>query len=368
MAVAQQIAAGEQIISSGTLPWQADSWNRLCASLASNRLAHAVLLSAPKGMGKRHFAEEAAALLLCSQPIDNEGGGKRACGNCKQCHLLAAGSHPDLRTLVPEDSRVIKIDQVRRLGEFCVRSPQVAGRKVAIVDSADRLNLNAANALLKTLEEPVEDVQLLLLHHAGEPVLPTIRSRCQALRLALPSMEAGLAWLSEQEHEATGVDIQTALTRARGAPLVALELLNNGQVAAGDECLESLRLFLRGERQVVEAVAPFVKLGVEPSLDLLGHWAFDAMKLALDESTDSARVAGTADGNAAPSVTRAREMFAFLAKNNPADRFVILLDQVTQARRAQTYNINPELMLTDILLSWKALMPRRRRAVTARMN
>src|SRR5690606_30069667 len=97
----------------------------------------------------------------------------------KQCALTIAGTHPDIRFYAPEKSRMIRVDQVRALSAFAVGSPQVAHRKVIVVDRADQLNINAANALLKTLEEPSADVVLILLQEAGRPILPTLRSRCQ---------------------------------------------------------------------------------------------------------------------------------------------------------------------------------------------
>lgn len=341
----------------GTLPWHSASWAQFSASLAARRVPHAILLGGARGSGKRHFANQCAALLLCVSPVTAPGAESQACGQCKQCQLLAGGFHPDLSILQPVESRVIKIEQVRRLNDFLIQSPQVARRKVAIIDSADRLNLNAANALLKTLEEPVEDVVLLLLHNAGEPLLPTIRSRCQLQRLALPGPEQGLAWLGSVTEGQSPETLETALDRAHGAPFVALALLEGGQLAGGDECLESLRLFLKGERQLVEATASFNRLGIEPSLDLFAHWAVAAMKLALDPDNTGA-------------VGPGREMLGFLARSNQALRFTAILDQVTAARRHQVYNVNPELVINDILLSWKALMPVKRRTAptSARMG
>lgn len=332
----------------GVMPWHNASWEQFASNLAAGRLPHAVLLGGPRGTGKRQFANQAAALLLCASPVQPASAEAAACGTCKQCRLLAADSHPDLTALAPVDSRVIKIDQVRRLTEFVVQSPQVSQRKVAIVDSADSLNINAANALLKTLEEPVEDVVLLLVHHAGEPLLPTIRSRCQALRLPLPGPEVALAWMQGLAPDQDRELLATALERARGAPLAALMLLQAGELEAGDRCLDSLRLYLKGERHLVDAAAPFVQLGLEPSLDLMSQWTLVAMKMALGESE-----AMTGPG---------RDMLSFLARSNQALQFTGILDQITAARRNQVYNINPELVIDELLLSWKALMPRRRRA------
>jgi len=158
------------------MPWLRRAWQTVQSRVAEDRLPHALILVGECGVGKRAWAEAVGGLLLCDQPLGREAGQPIACGRCKQCELLAAASHPDIRIYAPEKSRMVKVDQVRALSSFAVASPQVAHHKVAIIDRADQLNINAANALLKTLEEPLPDVTLILLQESGRPVLPTIRS------------------------------------------------------------------------------------------------------------------------------------------------------------------------------------------------
>jgi DNA polymerase-3 subunit delta' len=144
------------------------------ADFASRRLHHGWLLAGPRGLGKRHFAEWAARLLL-------GGEGETA-------RLIEARSHPDLRLLQVEpdekgkERQVIVVDQVRELGRFLAGAPAYGGYRVVIVDAADDLNPNAANALLKMLEEPGARTVFLMVAHAASRLLPTIRSRCRLLR------------------------------------------------------------------------------------------------------------------------------------------------------------------------------------------
>ncbi|MDP9032838.1 MAG: DNA polymerase III subunit delta', partial [Pseudomonadota bacterium] len=139
-------------------PWQDSLWQQL-AGRAQH--AHAYLLHGPVGIGKRALAERLMASLLCQRP-----NGLEACGECKSCMLLKAGSHPDNYLLEPEEAdKAIKVDQVRDLVSFVVQTAQMGGRKVVLIEPVESMNINAANALLKSLEEPSGDTVLLLVSH-----------------------------------------------------------------------------------------------------------------------------------------------------------------------------------------------------------
>lgn len=139
-------------------PWQQALWSQLGGRAQH---AHAYLLYGPAGIGKRALAEHWAAQLLCQRPA-----AAGACGECKACQLLAAGTHPDYFVLEPEEAeKPIRVDQVRDLVGFVVQTAQLGGRKVVLLEPAEAMNVNAANALLKSLEEPSGDTVLLLISH-----------------------------------------------------------------------------------------------------------------------------------------------------------------------------------------------------------
>lgn len=200
-------------------PWQADDWRRI--NLERERLPNAWLLTGLTGIGKAAFAEELARSLLC----DHSAVDHVACGECESCRWFALGSHPDFRRLSPlteEDEEktsrklpVIKIEAVREVIEFAHLSSHRQGQRVVLVEPAEALNPAAANALLKILEEPPTDVLFLLVAHAQQRLLPTIRSRCRQFAMTAPSQEQALAWLRQQ-----GVaDAQTELAHHGGSPL-----------------------------------------------------------------------------------------------------------------------------------------------------
>lgn len=187
-----------------------------------DRLHHAWLVQGMPGIGKLALARAMAGALLCEEPLPDG----RACGRCQGCHLYALGHHPDVRTLQPpeeDDSGkrrqpIINIDQVRELADFVGLTSHRGRYRIIIVAPAEALNAAAANALLKTLEEPPPATVFLLVSHQSGRLLPTIRSRCRALPVPRPDAAAAAAWLQEQGLE----EGQAWLAYTGGAPLAAL--------------------------------------------------------------------------------------------------------------------------------------------------
>lgn len=198
------------------------------SALARGRLHHAWLLTGPEGLGKAGFAWRAAARLLGAPDLD-------AHPDHPAVRLMTAGSHPDFMTLELEARdrsgtlrREITVDQARRLPEFFSKAPAMGRYRVAIIDAADDLNTNAANAVLKTLEEPSGSGVLFLISHAPGRLLPTIRSRCRRLRFDPWPTEAVAAFLGER-----GLDPALAALAA-GSPGRALALAEGGPALEDD--------------------------------------------------------------------------------------------------------------------------------------
>jgi len=178
------------------LPWQAEHWTRLQARRQRDALPHALLLCGAAGLGKRAFAQRFVQGLLCAEPADGD-----PCGRCRSCLLVAAGTHPDVVSLSfgsrkdgVQRSEIV-VDQIRELSARLAMSSQFGGWQVATIDPADAMNPAAANALLKTLEEPSAQTMLVLLSDAPWRLPQTIRSRCQRIEFQLPAAAAALAWL-----------------------------------------------------------------------------------------------------------------------------------------------------------------------------
>jgi DNA polymerase-3 subunit delta' len=245
---------------SAPLPWQAQDWSHLNQQLADRQLPHALLLVGNQYTGKARLAMALSRLLLCQQP-----SGGLNCGHCHACQLSASGSHGDFRWLQPEEkSRVIKIDQVRSVVEFTNKTAGLGQRKVVVIAPADSMNVNAANALLKSLEEPAADTYLLLVCHRLHSLPATIRSRCQIVKLAVPDAQQCLAWLDQ----ATGERAQSEqlLALADGRPLLAEQLFHDDAGEALGKLRLALQGLLTGRVSVPEAGALFAAASVEEFL------------------------------------------------------------------------------------------------------
>jgi DNA polymerase-3 subunit delta' len=214
-------------------PWNEPLFEALKAR--TERFPHALLIHGARGTGKLALAERVAQFLLC------EAAAGRPCGRCEGCRWFAAGSHPDSRRVEPEalakepmiepeegadvvakrakPSTQIKIEQVRDLDGFLNLRSHRGRLRVALVHPAEDMNPNAANALLKGLEEPPAGAVFVLVSHRPSQLLPTIRSRCVALAVPIPPPAAALQWLAEQG----APNPERWLAYAGGAPLQALE-------------------------------------------------------------------------------------------------------------------------------------------------
>jgi DNA polymerase III subunit delta' len=208
------------------LPWHEVEFGRLLA--ARSGLPHALMLHGAQGIGKLAFAHALTQALLCEAPAPAGS----ACGTCAGCGWFTAGTHPDWLALEPENGRddgdaeqggekkggrQITVDQVRLLTDFINLSSHRGGRKVITVHPAEVLNANAANALLKSLEEPPPDTYFLLVTHRPRFVPPTIKSRCRQLPLPGPAHADAMAWLKSQKV----VEPVLALAQSGNAPLLA---------------------------------------------------------------------------------------------------------------------------------------------------
>ncbi|HEX2199375.1 MAG TPA: DNA polymerase III subunit delta' [Burkholderiales bacterium] len=208
----------------------------------AERLPHALLIHGARGTGKLALAEHIAQFLLC----ESADPGRKPCGACEGCRWFRAGSHPDLRRLEPEalsrepadteegvapakkgkPSTEVKVEQVRELAGFLNLRSHRGRLRVALVHPAEAMNPSAANALLKGLEEPPAGAVFLLVSHRPAQLLPTIRSRCVSLPVALPPRDAALSWLAGQGAE----DPARWLAYAGGAPLLALDYAGRAPV------------------------------------------------------------------------------------------------------------------------------------------
>ncbi|MGL5071410.1 MAG: DNA polymerase III subunit delta' [Aeromonas salmonicida] len=210
-------------------PWLIPDWHALSQTAEAGRLGHAWLLLGDPGLGKEQLAERLARLHLCQHPDRGE-----PCGQCHSCQLFDKGHHPDLGT-VTVDSKTIGVEAIREICARLQNSAQLGRGKVVIIPDAERMTESAANALLKTLEEPAGDSLLLLIASQVSRLLPTILSRCHKHVCQLPTEGETVRWLAEQGHQATLAQVRIC----QGAPLRLLRYIEEQQDGKRRELLES---------------------------------------------------------------------------------------------------------------------------------
>ena len=309
-------------------PWEQRAYLQALASFEAGRLGHALLVCGPARLGKAAIVERLALRMLCRDPV-----GPDACGHCRSCQLVAAGTHPDLHriglVMNKEGTRLrseIVIEQIRGLSEKLSLTPQYDSAQVAIVDPADLVNHAACNALLKTLEEPQPGrfLWLVTAHPARLPA--TIRSRCQRLELRLPAHAEAVAWLGGRGHAAALA--AEALEAARGHPVLADDWLRDGGMALRRAVAADLDGVARGKAGVAETAQRWT--------------ADDDAALRLRHAADLA----LADAAGLTDPARTRKLAA---------RF----DQANRTRELLRTTVRADLAVAELLLAWCGVDPPR---------
>ena len=321
-------------------PWQERQWRQILQQRLQQRLAHALLFQGPSGTGKKHFAHALAQALLCRR-TDDAGG---ACGRCESCSLVHAGTHPDLHVLAPTPPPTstssnpvlsIKIDALREMYRALSETSQFGGYRVAVIEDADKMPVQAANSLLKTLEEPGSETLLILVSSRPHRLPVTIRSRCQSVRFQVPDTATAMEWLGK-----SGVnDGGTALRLAHGAPLLARDYLEN-HVEERKLLVRALSAGSRGEPSIQYAQ----KLAQMPRDHLL-RWL-------LDWVSDLGRLKTCGSGAELVNEDQRKALEALARRADKAKVFS-LMDQINAQLKAEGIALNPQLLWENLLISWE---------------
>lgn len=325
------------------LPWHHELLERLLAD--RTRMPHALLLHGPAGIGKVAFARALAASALCETPRKG-----LACGACPSCHWLSQGNHPDFREIVPEaaaddeeegeaeakadkaKSLVIKIDQVRAVADFVSLTTHRAGYRVLLLHPAEALHPNAANAMLKTLEEPPAHTLIVLVSAQPARLLPTILSRCRQVALHAPAAREALAWLREQPV----ADAEASLAAAGGAPLLARDLAEPQEAELRKRVVAELSK--PSGADALGFAAAIDRARLERFIYWMQTWVHDLVRVRLAGSPRHHVSAS------APLASRARaaDLEALLA----LDR------ELAEARRLASHPLNPRLVAEHLLMAY----------------
>lgn len=324
------------------LPWQQELWLDLTALWLQRRLPHALLLIGGAGVGKRWFARALAAFALCENPSGY------ACGRCRSCAQLAAGSHPNASVLgvdghlglaltasgqaqqglvhwEPDEDRKrrdISIEAARNLSSKLSLATHYGGARVAIVDPAEGLNTASVNALLKTIEEPPAGTHLLLISERPQALLPTLRSRCQKIRFPRPDDASARAWMQDAgiRDERT---LEWALELAVGAPLRAVQLAAGEGVEIRRQWTELWSAVASAKKDPLTAATSVDKDSLIEHLQWAQQWLLGQLRERL----------------AAGDLARG-EAVAQMAQD------------VVEAQRRAAGNAQPQLLMESLFIRW----------------
>ena len=325
-------------------PWQDELWQRWIG--LRTRLPHALLLQGPQGVGKLDFAMAVAQSLLCEKPLAQGF----ACHDCSSCHWFKQEAHPDFRLLqaeilsAPEEekeggkkpARQISVEQIRALSDFCNLSSHQGGYRIVLIHPAETMNRNAANALLKTLEEPAGQMLIILISHKPQQLLPTILSRCLSLAVTVPPLEVSVAWLQQQ-----GINNPASLLAQAGfAPLLAMEGAEAGKAAT--EYLHFLKEISQPAKLDVYALADQLQRTEPVKVILwLQQWTYDLLSLKL-----TGKIRYTVESI---------DLINNIAKNIELNNLLRFQKELTVAKREALHPLNPKLLFESLLLSYRHL-------------
>ncbi len=315
--------------------WLESEWTSLAARLQRRQLPHAMLIAGAAGLGKRALAKRLVEAALCEQRGDNG----MPCGRCRSCLLLAAGTHPDrvhVTLELRDDGKLrseITVEQIRQLSQRLSLSSQFGGLQLVVIEPADVMNTNAANALLKTLEEPSASTIIILVSDRPARLPATIRSRCQRIAVAVPGNHEARAWLV-----ANGIaDAQAsaALAATLGNPGRALAAISDQTLPLRAECVRDLGALRRGR---ASALAVAEAWAADRPVDRLWQAAVVVGEEARTLATGSAGAIGLTDPQEIPKLA------AWFAHAN-------------RSRELLSTTLRSDLIILDLLHSWQ--LPRR---------
>lgn len=327
--------------------WQQKQWQHIMQQQA--KMPHALLLRGRAGTGKYEFALSVSKAILCSQANELQ----QACGNCPSCAWFAEGTHPDFMLIGPEDAdnaddeapkkkttkkSQISVAKIRKLiDDLSLSSHQANGYRVIVISPADMLNGAAANALLKMLEEPPANTLFLLVTSQPQRLLATITSRCQTVDMPLPSKTEALTWLALQLNPQQISNAENLLDLAGGAPLLALQMAEEGD--ASTQLLKNLAL---GAKLDPFICAPlFLSVGMERAIESLQKWVFDLLAYKLAQALRY----HSQQANALQALAKSVNLRLLLSFQN----------KLLEAKKTANHPLSNEAQLENLLLQYAQL-------------
>lgn len=331
-------------------PWQQKEWQILMHAAHTDRLPHALLFLGISGLGKAVFADCLARSLLCN----TKNSDNSACGECHACRLVEGKVHPNVLWISP-DGAAIKVDQIREINEFLNLSGLQGDYRIVIIHHASAMNTNAANAMLKILEEPTPNALMLLLSET-ERLPMTIKSRCQRIIFPIPQRVHALNWLKSKLPAKTSIDADLLLNLAQGAPLKALLLAKEeNTLKARQELLNAFYLLSQKQADPIASAALLQEFDTRMLIDITLSWVIDLLRVKCMSSTADMHDADS-DNVSKFNLTNSdySEQLEKLSTRIAYKKIIRFMDELQKLRThlLNGINLNKLLLMETILIRW----------------
>lgn len=317
-------------------PWLRPAFEKLISGYRQGKGHHALLVQAQEGMGADALIYALSRWLMCRQPEEN-----KSCGHCHSCRLMQAGTHPDYRVIAPEKGKTsLGVDAVRDAMEKLYDRSRMGGAKVVWIPETERLTEAAANALLKTLEEPPEECWFFLSCREPERLLATLRSRCFCYHLAPPDETFSVAWLGRENGLSAELH-RAALRLCDGAPAAALELLTSERWELRQKLCAGVELALQSG-----AWLPLLKILNQDNAPEILRWLGSLLLDGIKWQHHAGRWIANVDYTA---------LVAQIAQSAAQPVLQTSLTKLFHCREqlSAISGVNRELLLFEMLLSWE---------------
>jgi len=328
------------MISQTSYPWHDNSWDQFASAYTQNHLPHAILLTGAQGVGKLAFAEKMVKSLLCLSPIAEN---QQACGVCQGCKTYEADANPDYMGIqLLENKQQISVNQIRELSEFLNYSRSFNAYRTVLITPIERMNLNAANSLLKSLEEPAENTVIILTATHLSKVMPTIKSRSQLLALPMPERAQAIDWLKQQKTNLNNVE--ELLEMSHGSPLLALETSDEAIQKRQDLAQDILNI-IEKNNSVIEIAKKWEKYEVESMLDWQIIWLQNFLKKTY------------APNSPLSQLTAYSNILQKLEQELLKDKLWGLYQQLIQKKQTLHTSVNALINIENMLTLWLQASP-----------
>jgi len=342
-------------------PWQMTDWQQLLQYRNMKKLPHALLLTGKKGMAKFELAMLWAKSLLC-ETLANEASlnsDSRPCDHCAECKLFSATTHPDFYLIQPEEEgKAIKVGQIRKLVEFVSLTRTRSPLRVIVINPAEAMNINAANSLLKTLEEPPENTLIILVSSIPYALPATIRSRCQQFAVSATDIGLMREWLAVKgQYSSEQLDLALSLTE--NSPINAQFYLDSSILSIGEELLKDWQMLALGKAKPSIIAEKWLKQAENVPIRLVYTWLVDMIRYH-----SIAMMVETGRDNTFGDSTKFfyhndNVVLQTLAKAIPVKRLFVMYDKVIEALKLANTSLNKQLQLESLLIQWSLIAQRK---------